>query len=143
MHSELLARLEAATGTDAHLGEAVLLACGWKKTSHGYFMGQLWGWSSPDGKTYCDHDHFRRIDPTASIDTALTLVPEGWRMAALCQRDPWFCRLETDDFESVTWGKGSDWITEVTSGSEATANAPTPALAIVIAALRAIEARQQ
>lgn len=80
---------------------------------------------------------------SASINAALTLVPDGWRMAALCQRDPWFCRLETDDFESVTWGKGGDWITEVTSGSEATANAATPALAIVIAAIRAIEARQQ
>ena len=77
------------------------------------------------------------LDAEAYESAALTLVPEGWRMAALCQRDPWFCRLETDDFESVTWGKGGDWITEVTSGNEATANAPTPALAIVIAALRA------
>ena len=79
----------------------------------------------------------RMLDAEAYESAALTLVPEGWRMAALCQRDPWFCRLETDDFESVTWGKGSDWITEVTSGSEATANSTTPALAIVIAALRA------
>ena len=74
---------------------------------------------------------------TASLDAAMTLVPEGWRMAALCEREPWFCRLETTDFDSVTWGKGSDWITDVVAGQETTAKAATPALALCAAALRA------
>ena len=121
MHSELLARLEAADGPSDELDALIWWHC----------IGKRDGW---------EYDGQVREPYSASIDAALTLVPDGWRMAALCQRDPWFCRLETDDFESVTWGKGGDWITEVTSGNEATANAPTPALAIVIAALRAIEA---
>jgi len=74
---------------------------------------------------------------TASLDEAMTLVPEGWRMAALCEREPWFCRLETTDFNSVTWGKGSDWITDVVAGQDTTATAATPALALLAAALRA------
>ena len=125
--TELLARRGAATEPDRELDATIALAAGWTR-HHGQYE-----WMKPNG-------FFSTVGCpayTASIDAALTLVPEGWRMAALCQRDPWFCRLETDDFESVTWGKGGDWITEVTSGNEATANAPTPALAIVIAALRA------
>ena len=67
----------------------------------------------------------------------MTLVPEGWRMATLCEREPWFCRLETTDFDSVTWGKGSDWITDVVAGQETTAKAATLELALCAAALRA------
>lgn len=131
MTDELIARLEAAAAIDQR--DALISA----------YIAIYDG----DHPEFCSSTRalrfMRMLNAEAYESAALTLVPEGWRMAALCQRDPWFCRLETDDFESVTWGKGGDWITEVTSGSEATANAPTPALAIVIAALRAIEARQQ
>jgi len=119
---DLIARLEAATELDRELDAEI------GRFAVARFLGYV-----PDRPQHGCALY------TASIDAALTLVPEGWRLAALCERDPWFCRLETHDFESVTWGKGSDWITEVTSGSEATAKASTPALAICIAALRARE----
>lgn len=76
---ELIERLEQARGPNPELGRDVLLACGWRKTNTGYFLGQLFHWSSPDRKTTFDDDDFYRHDPTASIDAALTLVPEGWR----------------------------------------------------------------
>lgn len=69
----LAERVERATGPDQELGREVLLACGWRKSGRGYFLGPLFGWSSPDGKTYFDDDDFRRHDPTASIDAAMML----------------------------------------------------------------------
>jgi hypothetical protein len=82
--------------------------------------------------------NFLEADTPAYFDAAMTLVPKGWRMAALCEREPWFCRLETADFNTVTWGKGADWITDIVSGLETTAKSTTPALALCAAALRAI-----
>jgi hypothetical protein len=72
-----------------------------------------------------------------SLDAAESLIPDGWRLAALSNRSPWFCRLETNDFKSVTWGKGSDWITDINAGLEAKASASTGPLALCAAALRA------
>jgi hypothetical protein len=82
---------------------------------------------------------------TASLDAAMTLVPEGWRWimreAAPDKHNKgergFFARLETRDFESVTWGKGSDWITDRIAGKDAFCWAATPALALCAAALRA------
>lgn len=74
---DLLERLEKATGPDALLGREVLLACGWSKTPTGYFLGQMFHWRSPDGKTSFDDDHFHRYDPTRSLDAAMSLVPEA------------------------------------------------------------------
>ena len=71
--------------------------------------------------------------PEAHLAAAMMLVPEGWRLAALCERDPWFVRLETTDFESITWGKGGDWITTITSGHEVKATGPAPAHALIAA----------
>lgn len=74
---------------------------------------------------------------TASLDAAMTLVPDDWRLAALCEREPWFVRLETRDFDRVTWGKGGDYITNILAGQETTAKAAAAALALCAAALRA------
>lgn len=80
-----------------------------------------------------------------SLDAAMTLVPEGWRWimreAQPDKANPnergFFARLETRDFESVTWGKGSDWLTDVIAGQDVFCWAATPALALCAAALRA------
>jgi hypothetical protein len=53
---ELAARCEKTSGRDRFLGREVLLACGKG------FVSPLYPW----------------LDPTASLDAALTLVPEGW-----------------------------------------------------------------
>lgn len=74
---ELIERLEKETGTNADLGREVLLACGWRKTCIGRFMGELWHWSSPDARVSFNDDDFYRHNPTRSLDTAMLLVPEG------------------------------------------------------------------
>lgn len=82
---------------------------------------------------------------TASLDAAMSLVPEGWRwvMREACpdELNPteqgFFARLETHDYKTVTWGRGSDWITDHIAGREVFCWAATPALALCAAALRA------
>lgn len=75
---KLAERVEAAEGPDRELGREVLRACGWKQSTHGYFLGPLTGWTSPDLAIYFDDDDFVRCrhDPTASLDAAMTLVPD-------------------------------------------------------------------
>jgi hypothetical protein len=88
---------------------------------------------------------FRMIDVEAFESAAMALVPEGWRwvmrQASPDKANPnekgFFARLETADFESVTWGKGSDWLTEVIAGQDVFVWAATPALALTAACLRA------
>ena len=75
---------------------------------------------------------------THSLDAAMTLVPEGWGYCFREDGERHFARLHSADFRSVTWGKGSDWITDVVSGREVVATAATLPLAICAAALRAI-----
>ena len=74
--SDLIARLEKATGPDRELGNDVLLACGWVCEEHGNGGPDTYlTWApSPDDDDFLDGDH---PDPTSSIDAAMTLVPEG------------------------------------------------------------------
>lgn len=108
MYSELLARLEAATGPDRELDAAIALWAGWTR-HHGQYE-----WMKPNG-------FFSTVGCpayTASIDAALTLVPAdatGY-MVSVVNRSAYACVSLRDGFEG---------------------NAPTPALAIVIAAIRA------
>jgi hypothetical protein len=80
--NDLVARLEAATGPDGDLDMAIFKSLGWKEVyfgdnSRGYFVPHYKQWQHEDGRT-------RRALPeavpmyTASIDAALTLVPEDW-----------------------------------------------------------------
>lgn len=133
---ELAAKVEAASGRDAALGEEVLLACGWRKSSRGYFLGQLFGWSSPDGKSHFDHDHFRRHDPTASVDAALSLVPEGWHVSNFRQHWRslrWACDLAQlpSDNQIRAYDNGGTFGVQ-SEGAEAA----TPALALTAACLK-------
>ncbi len=79
---------------------------------------------------------------TDSLDAAMSLVPEGWRWvlrqanADEC-KGAFFCRLESGDFKSITWGKGGEYITDVISGVDVFCWSATPALALCAAALRA------
>lgn len=69
---DLIKRLEAATGPSRELdAEIVRLVAGWKRIDS---PGGA-DWIDPRGYEQCDRDvpHY-----TASIDAALTLVPEHW-----------------------------------------------------------------
>lgn len=86
------------------------------------------------------------LEYTASLDAAMSLVPEGWRwlVRSSAPNSPdagkYFARIETPDFNAYSWGKGEDWIREIESGAEFKALAATPALALCSAALKALAA---
>jgi hypothetical protein len=117
----LAEKVEGAEGADRGLDAAIADAIGW--------------W--PDGYTRHDvHGPDRRWTPsgaavphrvdcsewTASLDAALTLVPEGWHT-----------RMATQDRHSGRW----QWVLRGSFGVECAARAATPALALTAAALRA------
>ena len=113
--SELLAlaaRVDVATGADRMIDEAISPALGWLAPKP-----PLRSWRTPQG--YRASDGVPRY--TASLDAALTLVPEGWDWA-------------------VTKGFGESALAAASpANSVATVEtqAATPALALTAAALRA------
>lgn len=123
---QLAERCEAAEGPDRELGREVLRACGWTQSAHGHFLGPLTGWTSPDRAIYFDDDDFVRCkhDPTASLDAAMMLVPEGW-IVDLCIR----LGMEQHECKLHEWPQPCRKTPLV--------NAATPALALCAAALRA------
>lgn len=73
----LIAELEAATDDDRDLADKVLKACGWTirvDFPRPYPHEPAQTWIAPDGLEY---DESVRPNPLASVDAALTLVPDG------------------------------------------------------------------
>jgi len=119
----LAARCEAATGADRELDLDVALAGGLisKPVERGC-------WVDPgeciDGDKEPGSGTFVAPAYSASLDAAMTLVPEGWRVWAVREDETgWWCGLSPDGGNVVVGG----W-------------APTPsfALALTAACLRAI-----
>lgn len=116
---ELAERCEAATGADTKLEREIAEALGWRHVRNKGPESEWFPyvWVAPDGK--CDADE-TYPDYTASIDAALTLVPEGWNWQV---------------------GKGNHCWSAVYQGAPPSMRvdpiAATPALAICAAALRA------
>ncbi|WP_392352973.1 hypothetical protein V8F63_09495 [Brevundimonas sp. LF-1] len=126
--SALIARLEAAEVGSRELGHDVLLALGWHREQIGNFYGPLYQWSSPDFSPHLiSGDEDKLPNPVLSLDAALALVERvlpGWRIG-----------LNSDPDRGPLWAaqvkrRGETWrpIGEL---------APTPALALCIAILRA------
>ena len=106
-------RCEQATGPDRELGKGVLKACGWTEViAFGH------SWLRPDGSPLMASS---LPDPTASLDAALTLVPEGWQWEVQGRG----LALVHDGKKFIHKGR-----------------AATPALALCAAALRARAAMQ-
>ena len=109
----LIERLEAATGPDRELDAAILVAVGGKRRFDDWWIG--YRFIGREASAF-----------TASIDAALTLVPEGWDYVIASpgvdenHPDEWCINMarHPDDESNFTF-------------------APTPALAICIAALKA------
>ena len=68
-YQDLIARLEKATGPAWQLDADIAVGMGWALDE----SDQLYPWANPNGDLLEDCPHY-----TASIDAALTLVPEGW-----------------------------------------------------------------
>ena len=123
---DLIGRLEAATGADRELDAAIAQAFGFQ----GWTEGAMW-FAQQIGAGEIVAPAF-----TASIDAALTLVPANalWSVKALWDQGP-------DAIDGPKAYRGSVDIYEVRDGLFWKDNhlslAATPALAIVIAALRA------
>jgi hypothetical protein len=125
---ELIERLEKATGPDRELGNQALLACGWKR----WREDRIYLWEMPGARGITTA---YPPDPTASLDAAVTLVPEGWIWQASNRAPkPHTGRAYIHNGELVFVGIGgvrnpSHRAVEVT--------AITPAIALCIAALKA------
>jgi hypothetical protein len=82
----LVARCEAATGEDRDLDYAIAAAVGW-----------------PDSPIM--HQNARRY--TASLDAAVTLVPNGWYVYSVADFAPdvpgWRCGLRRDNDGALVW----------------------------------------
>jgi hypothetical protein len=120
---ELAERCEQATGPDCELNREVAQAAGWRKGGKVWALGSsLQGWAPPGAPSKdlrLDVPHY-----TASLDAAMTLVPEGWYLGDLtqCNEDdvPQACLTEIDE-----------------PCRDAGASASTLALSLCAAALRA------
>jgi len=111
---DLLTRLEKATGPDRELDEALAEIAEWDPDEH---HGE-------------DLPHY-----TASIDAALTLVPEGWQWQISTRApEPHAGRAYVHNGELQMTGAG---MARNPAYRAAETTAPTPAIALCIAALRA------
>ena len=123
---DLLERLYAATEGSRELSDEVLLALGWRRKEGPYSQPAMW-WKPPfEPSTWRE----RRPNCTESVDDALSLVPEGWHWTA---------------------GNSRTWSGDVQSRASIfrpdihgyiRADAPTPALALCIALIKAHEAKE-
>jgi hypothetical protein len=85
-------------------------------------------YDAAEDKWYLHGFHVRIEEYTRSLDSALSLVPEGWRAVEVHQLpQSWKWRLE----KFQDWGRTAGYI------SAESRYVPTPALALVIAALKA------
>lgn len=123
-YQDLIARLEKLPGPDRELDADIFRALGWR--SFGGIFNQQW-WEGPSGERCKAVPFF-----TASIDAALTLVPEGY-----C----WLSRSHDGSKNLAGNGSGAGGFANVHANRDDaiffTAFAATPAIALCIAALKA------
>jgi len=143
--NDLIPRLERATGPDRELDGAIALATGWqhKETEDGRgISGEpiiKHTWTSPGGEEFWEKTTiFNRANKypeelphyTASLDAALTLVPEGYR---------WNVESSENGLLSHIKPVAGVAVDEAAAPSSDQFFAATPALALCIAALKARE----
>ena len=119
---ELIAALETTTGPDRLSDAAIARSQGWVERERVYGSG----WETPTGRFVSWHELPRY---TASIDAALTLVPEGWRWSL-----DWTQRSGYQDCgRADLYAPGSG----IQPPDVCDVYAATPAIALCIAALKA------
>ena len=117
--TDLIARLEAAPHGSRGLSDEALLAVGWT-------IGGLARWVAPDGTKFTP---VMRPDPSRSVDDALKwMVPEGWW---------WVLNSGLSQHGVATALLGQEG---AGMGNQIEARGHSPALAITIASLEALEA---
>jgi hypothetical protein len=117
-HFEALAqRCEQATGPDGNLNKTILRALGYTWRGMDY-------WHSDNKRIWINPSNF-----TASLDAALTLVPEGWRWSLDWTQRPHYQDCGRADLYAPGSGIKPPDVCDV--------YAATPAIALCIAALKA------
>lgn len=115
---ELIAALEKATGPDRELDAAIALALGW--TKHVRVWGYAWTRADGSDATWNGLPAY-----TASIDAAVSLVPDGW------------CPLIGQNVHHRHWSCLVQRVTDSGDIESRHDSAATPAIALCIAALKA------
>lgn len=138
---DLIERVEKAEGPDRELDREIMLAAGYRYEERDigcrYEDGTVaLDWVYVDNKT----DKWRSTHPlefTASIDAAMTLVPEGWRVSKL--EDDWLSsRWIAQLSERPTQAQRDAYAKGLTIGwNTADADGTAPALDLCCASLRA------
>lgn len=126
---ELAERCEVATGPDRELDHGIAEALGWRRIT------RLPPENGGDEVYDCGSEWAALPKFTASIDAAMTLVPEGWEFIRLEHQHSWpnDPRGDCIIFEAV--------VMELHGNGYVGASGLTKSLAICVAALRARAAR--
>lgn len=98
MTQTIIDKLERADGPDRELDRAIAKVMGWHRVEPRFTRSKHGAWISPDdwigeysnGSPITDSLHgttmYREVPAyTASIDAAMTLVPEGWMLTSLSE----------------------------------------------------------
>jgi hypothetical protein len=117
---QLAERCEKATGPDRELDAEIAEAVGAKH-------GRETGWCNSENGDYYVIDECA-ASYTASLDAAMTLVPEGWETSI-------YIGGENANVQMETPAMRDEWFDE--GGGPIDGTAPTPALVLCAAALRA------
>lgn len=130
--TELLAALQAATGPSRELDAAIFRYIGLTEAQERHARS----WCRMDRRTDLTRDDFiRSWAPafTSSLDDALTLVPEGWIWQVSTERHASYL-----DYDAHSYVSDRHWADpNAGHGVCYEGHADTPALALVIAAIRA------
>ena len=114
IHAELISALEAATGPSRELSHRIAEVVGWV---HRENVKNDFKWLSPNGQAYLVPLHF-----TASLDAALTLVPEDYE---------WLVEYDEEEYRACVWAVPER------EGDGLVCIGATPAIVLCVAALRA------
>jgi len=150
--ADLIARLEAASEGSREMDGMIAFYClGWRQRFGGDENEYSPEWEHLGGHWLApgqaDTNITHREPPggfqeppayTTSLDAALTLVPKGWRTTIGDYSFGWTAALYSPDFQgkSVPGQGGEEYVT-IAGRTALGIQKPTPALALVIAALKA------
>lgn len=135
-------RVEALTGPDREVDADIAVAisndpAAWvvRDIPSAIFTHKPGWWRDRDDKSHSAPSY------TASLDAAMTLVPDGWRIYtadfSIKNRARWMMegpKLERIEQEDGTWEAGEDWYKSGTGN--------TAALGLIVACLRALASQE-
>jgi hypothetical protein len=131
---KLAERCENATGQDRELDKLIAPHAGWKEAGKLSVMGSKMPAWLPPGKSGADNKVLKVPAFTASLDAAMTLVPDGWEPVIDCGVSRRYNRLHRADL----WGHETHYDSGgMPFDDHEKGDAATPALALCAAALRA------